>query len=306
MNRKHLETGFGILLVGLLLYLAEPSRIYEVLKDVDVLTYLGAITLFLSTYIPITRRWQVLTRAQGFNTRFVDAFKVVAISYGFNKTLPANSGDLARSKIMARYENVESHGRVLGAVAVERSLDLVVLGGIIAFSSMFLASRFFDAVYVIVVPALVGATGVFLGLKFLHLDRLFSMLPGSLGSFAEKVAEGYRSSTPVELAEALFYSVLRWISEVAVFYILAVSLGIDLGLAESAFVTSMMSLVAAFPISPGGIGPVDLTGTGLLVISGLSYSAGISLVILQRTLGLLLMGIIGMAVYSLENYRSSS
>lgn len=303
MNRQRLTTVLSLLLLAGLVYVAKPGRIIESLSSADLKLYFGAATLFLGVYIPITVRWKRLLEGLGTELSLADSFRVVAVSYGMNKVLPANSGDLARSKIVEGYVEVENHGEILGGVALERFLDILTITSIILFSSLFIASRYLASVYLVVAAVTAGLIAAVIGV--LYGETLLEVVPGSAGEFLEDVYEGFRSVEREKAVELGFYSVVRWFAEVFIFVLLASALSIDLGFWEAGFITSMMSLIAAFPISPAGLGPVDLTGTGLLVVAGVSSSAGVALVALQRSLGVVLMGFIGFLVYS-QVQRSSS
>lgn len=76
----------------------------------------------------------MLNRAVEGKLSLSACFEITAISYGLNKILPANSGDLARSKITERYTTVDSHGEILGLVAIERLLDVGALCLVLAIS----------------------------------------------------------------------------------------------------------------------------------------------------------------------------
>ncbi len=299
--KKVAKTGFGLVLLTALFWVSDIGAIVSSLRKVDLELYTAGVGLFLTTYVAASLRWETLSQTIGYNISFSDSFRIIAISYSFNKLFPGNSGDLVRSKIFERYRGIDSHGRILGIVALERYFTVVSLLSIVAVSLFFfdvpLIGRFQP---LLVIFALAGAGfSLVLVLKKTLLERIGLLSPiGS--SFLSDVLDGYRSSNRREIGLNMFYSLYIRSAEAVVFYLFVLALSSGIGFWEAAFVTSMMSLVSALPISPGGIGAVEAAGTGMLVALGLGYSSALSLVILQRSVGLVLMALVGVTVYWVE------
>ena len=295
------KIGIAVILVSLLFYLADISEIVGNLQRADNRMYLIGAFLFFSTYIPVSLRWRSLSKNVGYDLDFNTSLRIIAVSYSFNKIFPGNSGDVLRSKIFQRYKSIDNHGNILGIVTLERFMDTVALGIIIGFSAVFVSSNYFSTISLLLVPFTLIAVGLGLGLllneKWMH--KLVGLTPIGENFFSD-VMEGYRSCSRKSLGINLIYSVLIWSLEAFAFYFFIKALTLDLTFWDGALVTSLMSLVSGLPITPGGIGAVDATGTGLLVAAGVAYSSALSLVILQRSVGLVLMGLLGSIIYTVE------
>ncbi len=303
MNWKKIAKNItAIALLVALFVLVDPQELAGSLSGADPVLYLTGVTLFLTTYIAAALRWQRLSRSIGYDLSIGDAFKIIAVSYSFNKLFPGNAGDVGRSKIFEQFHDVENHGNVLGIVALERYLGIVSLLGIIGVAFLFIDFPVEALGWILSLFA-----GILVAFSFLLLmdegfiEKIKALVPIGSG-FVSDLLKGYRSSSRRDVTVNLIYSLYIRLTEALVFYILILALTLETGFWEGAFVTSIMSLVSGLPISPGGLGPVDATGTGLLVVAGVTYSSALSLVILQRSVGLVLMAVIGALVYLLHEY----
>lgn len=295
----------GLFLLALLFYIADLGKIVSNISRTNLSYYAAASGIFLTIYLWSGLRWQSLIKGLGYDISLAESLKVIAISYGFNKVLPFNSGDLARSKIMERYTAVDSHGKLLGAVGMERVLDLIVVGAMTVTAGISLLGSM-DHFFWVLIPAGFLVVSMFVARVWSEKLRRTVGFFESFGlpdRFAELVKEsinGYNEISVGRLAEASIWHVLRWAAAVLSMYVLGLSLGTPISMLAAAFTIGVINLVAAMPITPGGLGPVEASGTGALVLAGLSTSAAVSLVVLQRSLGLVLMALIGILVYVLD------
>ncbi|WEL20059.1 lysylphosphatidylglycerol synthase transmembrane domain-containing protein [Candidatus Nanohalococcus occultus] len=299
MNRRRLiETLTSLLLVSVLIYFADLGRTVQTLSKVKLEYYGLGVLLFLSTYLASGRRWQIIAESTGHEMNLLDAIRVVAVSYSFNKLLPWNFGDMVRSKISESYHNVESHGNILGGAGFERVLDAASISFIIGVAAVFTTtgSQVTGTVAAFAAVFIIGAMLVYSG----KLDGVIDHFPDRFSGFLEETLGGFRAVSLTELLEVLTLSQIKWWTEAIIFYVLALSISSGLGFWDAAIVTSIMSVFSALPISPAGIGPGDAAATGLLVYTGIPYSTALSLVVLQRTIGVMVQGVIGAIIYGFD------
>ncbi|MFB6147422.1 MAG: YbhN family protein [Candidatus Nanohaloarchaea archaeon] len=295
------RAGISLLLVAALLYLADIPEILDHLARAEIQPYLLGIAVFLTTYPAAALRWRKLSTGIGYDLSLFESLRLVSISYSFNKLFPGNAGDLARSKVLQRYREVNSHSEVLGIVALERYFSVIALLSIITVSIPFLQFRFQGVQWVLLLFSAVAAAlsmGLLVDQERLEMFLEYAPLTGPL----QGVLEGYRSSRRLDMAYSLACSLYIRSAEAVTFFLFITALDSGIGFWTGAFVTSAMSLVSALPISPAGLGAVDAAGTAMLMLAGLSYTGALSLVMLERTAGLVLMGFIGVAVYLAEEY----
>ena len=296
----------GIALITVFLSITDPFEIYINVIRTDLNTYVFGLAVFLLIYPVAALRWIKICSDHMLGVG--DSLKTIAISYSLNKVLPFNSGDIARSKIMENYTEVESHGEVLGLVGLERASDILVLSATASISLMTFLSV--SNIFLTSLPIALIISGMYFLRKFENslvslIDASSSAMPFNVG---EHVKGGLRSFNGVSSGKLLLVFILtgiRWLVNIAGFYIIISSAGISLGVAQVAALTSLMSLVASLPITPAGLGAVEVSATGLLVSFGLSTAESGTAVILTRSAGVLFMGIIGLLVLSLESLNLS-
>lgn len=305
MNRvtKGLASVLSLLLLGSLVWLSDLDRILTALAAVSLGEYGLATAVFSSIYVPLALRWQSLARTANHHLPLRISFEIIAVSYGVNKLLPANAGDLMRSKISQRYVDVGSHGAILGLVAVERLFDVGSIALAVFASSLFLTGISNETVQFVALFALLGS-GMILAI-FVWLRRGTSRnwrlpLTNVVLSEAGTALDTVSALSPKRLSYVGVLSLARWLVVAVSFQLLAAAIGVTVGFPSAVLVTSAMSLAAVLPLSPGGLGPVDAVGTGILVLLGIDYTQAFTLVLLQRSLGLVLMALVGVGVY---NYR---
>lgn len=302
MNRQNLlkkaiNLVVAAIFLAFLLYLSRPEKILVELGSVKLPLYMAGMIVFLATYLPSTERWKLIAENLGYNISFRNSFKILAISYALNRVLPGNTGDLIRSKIEERFHEVDLHSQMLGGVAAERFWDVASLTAIIILSGLLASSRLLEEYPWILILLVTGIAGATLALKTdLYIDRL-KRYGGRAGDIVANIGEGYRQSSEIGAKRLGILSVSKWLLEAAAFFLFSISISAGITLPEAALVTSMMTLVSSLPITPSGIGPVDAVGTGMLVISGMTYSSAFSLVILQRTASIFLVAFVGGLVY---------
>ncbi len=144
-TKKILAQIGSFLLAGVLLYFALQgvnfSDVGEALREANYWWLIPLVAVTLFSHVLRAWRWQILlealpaevhqTRPQRISMR--NSFFSLMIGYMINYAAP-RAGEIARSVNMAKQERLRFSG-VLGTVAVERILDVVVLG--LAFLSVF-------------------------------------------------------------------------------------------------------------------------------------------------------------------------
>ncbi len=300
--KETIKAAVATVLLGVLLYFADLARVVSVLRGTNILLYLAAAAVLLSTFVFIALRWQSIAEGAGHAFGFRTSLKIVSMAYGLNVVFPGNTGDLLRSKIVERYEDVESHTSVLGVVGLERFLDVVSLLFVVFLAGLLVAAGVLTEVSWLIAPFVVvaGILLIFLWIDERYVHSLFDLLPRSLGSKLEEGFDGFTSMPLKKAGSNAIYSLSIWGAEAATFFLLAASLSLQIGFWEAALVTSVMSLASSLPLSPAGLGTVDAVGTGLLTALGVSYSPAIALVILQRSIGTGGVVVVGAATYYYE------
>lgn len=313
MNLKNRNLPFGKILVTsalllLFLYFSKPLEVLGQLKDVKPFYYIAGLVVFLTIYPLNGLRWKIMTSKKA-EISFRDSVKIVGISYGLNKILPLNSGDIARSKIMEQYSDFENHGSILGIVALERLMDIGLISLILALVFFMNFSTILPGYRWIVMPLFV-ATALFAVIYAMEnwIKKALDLAPDRftpeiIKEFLKDALEGFKSLDRKQYIEALILSTARWCFNVLAFYLVAISAGHPINIALAALLTGVMSLISSMPITPAGAGVAEVSATGLLIFLGFDNSAAATIVILQRSLGVVIMGIIGLLLINLEQFQ---
>jgi uncharacterized membrane protein YbhN (UPF0104 family) len=279
------------------LLFADIGTLLATIATVDTSWYSVALICFLCSYLPTIYRWQLLQRTLGYDPTLVSTFEILAISLGLNKILPANAGDLTRSKLTQRYYDVTSHTELLSLVAVARLLDFVVALLLFCLGAFSVAATIVSSEWVWVgIGAGLAAAGLVIMWWGLY-SGIRSYVPDVFTETVEAALGGVRQLTGTTFALVVVATVIRWLLGTLVFICVGYAVGYIPSVMLSLALISGMSLVSVLPITPGGIGASETAGVGILVAAGIAYPTAVTLALLQRTFGVLWMGAIGATVY---------
>jgi len=293
-----------LILFGLFFFVLDVSKLLKQILKTNISIYLIGLILFSSVYPLTALRWKRLCSVN-YEVGFNQCLKIISISYGINKILPFNSGDIVRSKIMERYIDIESHGDVLGLVAVERLSDIAVLTMLSTVPAFFIFSESLNIRNVLLLPALAVIIGFYLvRSKSSKLRETVKVLPETnLLDYKEILLDaigGFNQLDKRYYAETVLLTFVRWIFDILSLYVLASSIGMSFGFWSAALLTCVMSLVSSMPITPSGAGAAELSGTALMTALGYEPAVGGALVLLQRSFGVAFMGMVGLIVVNYE------
>lgn len=295
--RRLLEVGTLLVASLILVYVVDVDKLVSTVRTTDPFVYGAAVTVYVGTYLPLGVRWQRIQRSVGYHRPVLECIEVVSISYSFNRLLPANMGDVGRSRVANRYFDINSHTELLGLVGVERSLDLVSIAVLLVGSSLLVGLETGSQIVRVGAGVLLVVVGLVVSLRYTALDRVTAVCPPLLRTVVEDLLSGFRRLSGVDIGVVLSLSFVRWIGNVVVLVLVADAISTELSIPFATFVLAAMSLTATLPLTPGGVGPVDAVGTGLLVVVGLGASKALAVVLLQRGIGLGLTAVLGLVVY---------
>jgi len=273
---------------------------------------LAAFLVFYAGFPLRGWRWSTLVRESGFHLRVRDSSEIIFLSWLVNCLVPAKLGDVYRAYLL-KINSPVSLSRTFGTVFIERVLDLfaiVVLGlaaGFVSFRSglppgvqlVFL----FGVIFVIVLAA---------GLLTLRnfgrriLTRL--PLPHRILELYDRFEEGTFSSMRLtHLPRLVILTGFIWATEAIRLYLVVEALslpGVHLGISGAFFVALSASLLTAVPLTPAGIGFVEGGVVGLLtIIYGVSTSDALTITLVDRSISVLSIIILGSIAYAISPKR---
>lgn len=218
--------------------------------------------------------------------------------------------------------------RQWGASRVVASWQLIISGVLATIGLVILALIGFFLVGAVSNPfvLMLSALGLFAVIFIIqaaarHPDRIESTLLTLLARFnrwrrkpPESGEEAIRSviaqAESVELSkrhltEAFAWSLLNWVADIGCLWAAAVSVGAEhsFGGLAIAYVTS--KVVATVPVTPGGLGTVELTLIGTLTAGGMGADLALATVFVYRVVSYFLVAAVGWLVFALY-YRDAA
>ncbi len=216
-------------------------------------------------------RWHLLIRAVGIEVRLVDTLRLGALGLALNFVSPGSIGGDFFKAIFLAHGQPGRRTEAVATVIIDRVLGLLTMlvlasAGILA---MGLAGGPFSALRVLCRTALVTTvvcwTGAALllalpGLTGPRVSRWFERIPVVGKTIARLLGavQTYRSRKPILLA-ALGLSVLVAVFFIASYYLVARGLPVhEPSFTEHLMIVPVAGLVGAIPITPSGLGTLEL------------------------------------------------
>lgn len=111
------------------------KKIWSDFKSVNFF-WIGMVFIaFGISNISRTLRWQMLLRALGYQTRFINGFLTIMLGYFANLGFP-RIGEVIRAGTLSRYEKIPVE-KTIGTVVVDRMMDLLLLLFVIGLAFIF-------------------------------------------------------------------------------------------------------------------------------------------------------------------------
>ena len=281
----------------LLLWKVDIGDMGKELQDADYRYFVPAVLLYFCALGFRSVRWRYLM----LHLKSVSPWRlypVVAIGYLANNILPVRLGELVRAHYLGEKEEINK-ASALATIGVERVLDGLTLLLFAAVIWPFLpwtkalrdegGSLKTEWVVLSVLMALMFIAGfLFLilvarspsfGRRLAHL--VASMSPRGLRPRVESLiyllSEGLGAlRSPRKLAMVSLLSAPVWLTEAAMYYILAISFDLNQPFEVILLVTATSNLATAIPSSVGGIGPFEVVAKSTLIAFGVGGEAAVA------------------------------
>jgi len=288
--------------VAALIVTADPAHIGRTIERFNLLYLPIVVGLSLAFYLLQGVRWWTLNRALRIRFSLRDTIFVTEAGQA-TALLPL--GELTRALLLARAAGVGFGA----AVATETVQELLFVFMLFVVALPKALALHFVAVAVIVPLIFIVVIVVILTIEgfYLKVRRVVSRLPGLrrlLPAIDElhldtRVLFRHRATytwLPISIAQALIAGSLLW------FVAEAVEPG-KLSWTSAGFIYAVTQGASWLSFSPGGLGAVEASTTGLLVAMGCSYDVGAAIAILQRLADKGLNTVIGLVCFALARRR---
>ena len=299
-NRKYwIGIGVSVILLALFLFTVDIGRMLDALSGANYWYIIPAVLMYFVSVYFRSMRWSVMLRhLKPVSTRRL--FPVVVVGYMANNLLPMRLGELVRSYYLNEREGVSATSALV-TVFVERIFDALALLFFIALIAPFvpiaglaeglsaklwgmppilltlgLSLPFIGAfVVLILLSAYPDQTRVFtLRLLGWLPERITSILDGLLTRALDGIAP---LRSPRTLAALFGLSIPIWLTEVAVFWLMGYSFGIEkyhdghIQMAVNMVLTTAITNIGgSIPAAPGGLGLFELIAREVLTLGPLA------------------------------------
>ena len=258
---------------------------WEVMKSANPLLYLLAFVVYYAAYPIRGLRWKRLLENTGFTLGTGDATEILFISWFVNCLVPAKLGDIYRGYLLKK-NFAASMSKAIGTIVVERTFDIVTLVVLLSLSGILsFEGRLPDTVTtglrvgLLLSVALIVILG---GLRYFR-DIIVRLLPHRLAAIFIRFEEGVTHSLAARTTPILvLYTVIIWAFEVGTLYLVTRAISLSLALPVVIFVALAASLLTSIPLTPAGLGAVELAITGLLVLVSVPPDVAVSVALLYR------------------------
>ncbi len=281
-RKKWLSLGVGFLVtllcVGWLAYEVEWQKLQTQMTRIDWRWCALAVGLYLLGHVfrGIRCAWILRPHKQ---IPWFEATQVVWIGYATNNVLPARLGELVRAYVLARREKL-SKGLAISTLLVERILDGLAIVGILVVTAFWAPTDpWIRRIGWFAGVLFVGAMSVMLmarlarGMFEQWLAWGASRLPHAIGEKAQGFGHRLLDGTAClrgdrYMVGVLWLSVLIWLVEGAMFFVLLPAFGLPMSLMTAYLAMSITNLGVLLPSTPGHVGTFHFCCTKALLLAG--------------------------------------
>lgn len=272
-----------LILIGLLLYV-NPLSVIKVVRNADLKLVL--LAFLLANFVVALRvlKWKVLLD----NVSFKRLFPIQLLGISISNITPGKIAEPIKSVLLKVAENIPV-SQSLPTVLWERIVDLlvlVILGsvGIVILSKFFtygvVGIVIFSAIILVLVLVLSSRK---VGIYFLRISKRVPLLNKISDRFIETF---YTSKVPLKkLIICFLITFITWFMEGTIFYIILLSLGLEINLSYALIFPCLFSLSIIIGISsflPGGLGTTEVVFTLILTHLGFEKTIATSSILLGR------------------------
>jgi len=283
-KRTILSFVLSLILLTLFLSYATIGDITRLLREVKVLFLILAFVSHYLSYILRGYRWRRMIERTEFTGGAFDLAKIIFIFQSVGCVLPAKLGDVYGAHLMKINFSL-SRSFSLGSIFLWRLFDFgVVMAFAIGSALILFGSKVpseLIAAMKIIVPCVLGLL-ILIGLLF-HSHKWFFTRFAS--ERLERLINSFREGLRLEgkmLPSLMMATTFIWLLEAGRFFFVCRSMGVNIHWAQVIFVTCSTLLLTAIPLTPAGLGAVELGMLKLLAFVGIGNPVAYPLIILDR------------------------
>ena len=310
------------LFIGFFLYRADVGEMGRALASANYIYIVPGLLCYVMALVWRCVRWQVILRPLGhFPVRRL--WPVMVVGYAANNILPMRLGELVRAYFLEVREGT-SKSSAVATIVIERVFDGLALLFLVGLVSLFvpvlellrdlgeqarvnwLVLVFGLSVPFFLITALIVGMAVWPDSSVRVLSRGVSLLPswgrGSAGGLLSRFLVGLGAlRSPRRVAAILLFSVPIWLSEGGLYYLTALSFGIEDTFETAALfggaiilTTAASNLGLSVPASGGGVGPFEFFAQATLIFFGVTSAVASAYAVVLHAVLLVPVTILGL------------
>ncbi len=290
------------------------TSVWEVMLGINplyvpVILALPFLTLYIYSY-----RWAMLLESVGAKAKPNILFKYALIGMVFNNLTPMVrfGGEPVKGYLLAGRLKITKK-KVFASLAMDSIITLVSLIGLMYFAAIGLMTYNvldWTGSMLLFVMAIMP---VILGMYIIYNKRLLKGMAGWISGFIGRFRPGYASNlhkdvlkfrenikTAVKrrdiLAKSMGIAIIERLLEILGFYIIFISLGVDISIFSCALVMGVGILAGNVPLLPGGLVAYESSTIFVLGLLGVPVVTATSAILLWRFASFWLMTLTGLLV----------
>jgi len=289
----------------------EVGELAAGISRADPLLLLAAFVVFYLGFPLRGLRWALLLRGSGYRLGVRDATEIIFLSWLVNCLVPAKLGDIYRAYLL-KINSTVSLSRTFGTVFIERVLDLFAIS-VLGLAAGFWSFRTGLPTEIQIVFGIGVGVVVLLAVGLLTMRnfgrRILTALPlpASVAELYDRFEEGVFSVGLRALPRLVVVTGLIWTTEAMRLYLVVQALAlpdVSLGISGAFFVALIGSLLTAVPLSPAGLGIVELGVVGVLTAAyGVPLTEATTIALVDRTISVLSIILLGSIAYLVSPKR---
>ncbi|MEB3356648.1 MAG: lysylphosphatidylglycerol synthase transmembrane domain-containing protein [Synechococcales bacterium] len=308
LKQTWLRGALGMAVGAVFLWLALRQTTWQQVQAILADAHSGWLALAIALYgidLSIrTRRWQQLLQAVK-PLSFRATGMALLVGYAMNNLLPARLGELVRANFTGQRYQI-SRTAVIGSIAIERSLDGLIVVGCLILGRLFIARN--AVLDRLTLAGVLLFVGIFVALWLTSrssLPRLLNRIPRPIAARIQRFQEGLAGLQGSLLVRAIALSFLIWLFEGLALWAVLHSIDVGLGWQAMLVVIGVVSLSTLLPSPPGFVGTYQYAFAFIIGLLGHQPAQGIAAA--TATQIFLLGGVtaIGLALYLYTVFQGS-
>ncbi|RLI82888.1 hypothetical protein DRP04_02915 [Archaeoglobales archaeon] len=276
----------GIILFLILLFKLQPTNVVRIILEANITYFIASLLVFPVLFLVAGLKWKIIVDAHGLNCSFRRTLIASIVGYTAGVLTPGRLGDFVKALYL------KPLGKAVSTVFVEKVLSVISVLLIALVCTPTALKVRFELTIVLLTGIIASSILLFLiGKRDRHeLEFFFKFIPesmrGSLKNAFDEFLEGLfiANEKKLLLLMAFLLSILHWVLGSLQVYLLASSLGVNVGFISILAMVCLAVALSFLPVSIFGIGTRDVTYVLFLTQLGIDAVRALSLSILAMFL----------------------